>query len=56
LSSTIAVAVFQYVALTQRELLFAKDDERTEFLERIPKVAASILDIANGFGLDSLRH
>jgi hypothetical protein len=56
LSYTLAVAVFQYVTLSQRDLLFAKDDERREFLARIQKIPVSNLDLVNGFALDALGH
>jgi hypothetical protein len=50
---TIAMAVFQYIALFDRDLLFTTDDARLQFLSEIPRSPVTPFDIIEAVaGLD----
>jgi Fe-S-cluster containining protein len=55
LSAAICRSIFQYVAVHQKDLLFAKDEERAAFIRDEPKEPVSLLGLVSGYALEQLK-
>jgi hypothetical protein len=55
LAAVICRTVFQYVALHQQDVLFAKDKERAIFLKGLETVPITLLTLVRGYSLNPLQ-